>query len=1072
MPPLGFSGRLARFFIDSKLTPLLIIASLALGLYAVIATPKEEEPTIKSPAADVFIAYPGATSQEVDQRIARPTAALIREIPTVKHVVSAAEPDSALLSVEFRDGVDRETALTQLYDRLASNADQMPSDTQPPLIKTRGVEDVPVLTLTLWEGRDDAYALRRLAAEVAVSLEDIPQVSRATVIGGSSREIQVRLDPTRLGARGISPTQVVRAIQGANLRRPADSVRGATILRVEVGGFLKTPEDVAGLVVATGAAGPVYLRDVATVVDGAPERSNYVFQGGRDAGGQDRAAVTIVVTKVRGANAATVNAQVLKRMTSLRGPLIPSDVHVETTRDAGKTATERVSDLLLHMLLATGIVVVLVAVALGWREALIVAVVIPVTLALVPLVYNLTGFTLNRITLAAMIFAIGILVDDAIVIIENIHRRFESGGERSVQTALLAVNEVGNPTILATLTVIAALLPAAFVSGMVGQYLRPLPIGASIAMLYSLVVALTVTPYLAYRMLRGKRLARTYTLGGKPTWGALLGAWYQKGVGSFLDRPKRRWLLYAGVVLALTAAMGLVAVGGAHVKLLPNTDVDEMAVIIDLPAGASLETTAQAASDVTAYLRTVAEVKGYQTYVGVAGPATFQGLARHYTLRSGSHQAEIQIQLVPASERKRRSHDLALDVRPELQRALTPYGATFTVAEAPPGPPVQATLVAEVYGPDPAGRLDLARQVRRAFAQTAGVTDVDWSAKPGTPRVRIEVDPQKAALNGVTPQEVAQTVGTEVAGERAAEARLPDEREPVPVTVRLPLSDRGRVEDLASLSVTNAAGKSVPLTDVARLERDRTEAPIYRKDLLPVIFVTGETVGPRMAPLYAALDLNSPIRRLVTLDGVHPRIAWTGAPADTARYAVAWAGEWTTTYELFRDLGVAFLGALVFIYLLLVGWFRSFLVPLVIMTPIPLTLIGVLPAHALVGMFLSGTGMIGLIALAGILARNSILLIDFANARVEAGASLRDAVLEAGEVRARPILLTAATVILGDGVLLFDPLLEGLGLTLMSGALIATLLTLLLVPVLYHHLLSASARRTAWLQAIRANRRE
>jgi multidrug efflux pump subunit AcrB len=1054
MEPHGFSGRVARLFTDSKLTPLLIVASLALGVYAVVVTPKEEEPTIVVPAADVLIAYPGAGSQEVDQRIARPVASWIREIPDVEHVITAASHDAALVTVQFREGVNREAALTRLYDKLAAHIDEAPPGVQPPLVKPRGIEDVPVLTLTLWSDRDDGASLRRVATELASRLEDIPDVSGAKVIGGYGRELAVQLDRRRLAERGVSPVQVVHAIQAANVRLPAGSVTAPTgVIRVEAGALLRTPEDVASLIVGTTPAGPVYLRDVAAVHDRPEDPSSYVLHHSPSTGGGHRTAATIAITKLRGTNAAVVNDAVLARLETLRDTMLPSDVQIEVTRNAGESASHRVLTLLEHMLLATVIVIGLIVFALGWREGAIVAIVIPVTLALVPFIYYLTGFTLNRITLAAMIFAIGILVDDAIVVIENIHRHFQMGGAPPLDAALIAVDEVGNPTILATFTVIAALLPTAFVTGMTGQYLRPLPIGASVAMLYSLVVALTVTPYLSYRMLRHESKrdgAHAERMSATVSRGRLTG-WYRAAMIRFLDRQRWRFGLYAATLLLLAGSVALVAFGSARVKLLPYGDVDEFAVMIDLPEGASLQTTASAAASVGEHLRSLREVKGYQIYAGTAGPVTFQGIARHYMLRHQPQQAEIQVQLVPASQRTRESHDIAQAIRPAVQQALAPFGATLTIAEAPPGPPVQATIVAEVYGPAYEGQIALARDVRRAFARTSGIADVDWSVEEGPPRLRLSVNHHKAAVNGLAAAQVAHAVHTLVAGERAGLARLPDDREPVPIMVRLPRHERSAVPDLESLYLTGPGGRQVPLSDVVDFERDITEPTIVRKDLLPVVFVTGEAVGSRMAPLYAVLNLTPAIHELVAPDGRPPQVHWAGAPGDASRYSIAWAGEWTTTYEVFRDLGLAFLGVLVLIYLMLVGWFGSFLVPLVIMVPIPLTLIGVFPAHAVLGMFISGTGVIGVIALAGILVRNSILLVDFVNVHLAEGMPLREAVLKAGTVRARPILLTASAVILGDGILLFDPLLEGLGLTLMSGALVSTALTLLLVPVLLYH---------------------
>jgi len=1061
MGPHGFSGRVARLCIDSKVTPLLIIASLVLGMYAVVVTPKEEEPTIVVPAADVLIAYPGAGSQEVDQRIARPVASRIREIPDVEHVITAASHDAALVTVQFREGVNREAALTRLYDKLAAHIDEAPPAAQPPLVKPRGIEDVPVLTLTLWTDRNDGTSLRRLATELAGHLEDIPDVSGASVIGGYGREFAVELDGPRLTERGVSPVQVVQAIRAANVRLPAGSLTGpAGVTRVEAGALLRTPADVASLIVGTTPAGPVYLRDVASVHDRPEDPASYVLHSSPSTGGGHRTAATIAITKLRGTDAAAVNAAVLARLETLRHTMLPSDVQIEVTRNAGETATHRVRTLLEHMLIATLIVIGLIVFALGWREGLIVAIVIPVTLALVPFIYYLSGFTLNRITLAAMIFAIGILVDDAIVVIENIHRHFQLGGTPPLDAALTAVDEVGNPTILATFTVIAALLPTAFVTGMTGQYLRPLPIGASVAMLYSLVVALTVTPYLSYRLLRHepkRHRSRTERTTGAVSHGRLT-AWYRAAMIRFLDRQSWRFGLYAATLLLLAGSVALVVFGSARVKLLPYGDVDEFAVMIDLPEGASLETTASAAAVVGETLRSLTEVKGYQIYAGTAGPVTFQGIARHYMLRREPQQAEIQVQLVAAGQRARESHDIAGAIRPAVQLALAPFGATFTIAEAPPGPPVQATIVAEVYGPAHEGRVALAREVRGTFARASDIADVDWSVEEGPARVRLTVNHQKAALNGLAAAQVAQAVHTLVAGEKAGLARVADDREPVPITVRLARQQRSAVPDLESLYLTAPDGRQVPLSDVVDFERDISEPTIFRKDLLPVVFVTAEAVGSRMAPLYAVLNLTPDIQELVAPDGRPPQVEWVGIAADPSRYSIAWAGEWTTTYEVFRDLGLAFLGVLVLIYLMLVGWFGSFLIPLVIMVPIPLTLIGVLPAHAVLGMFISGTGVIGVIALAGILVRNSILLVDFVNVHLAEGKPLREAVLEAGAVRARPILLTASAVVLGDGILLFDPLLESLGLTLIAGAFVSTALTLLLVPVLVYHVRGATTR--------------
>ena len=1062
---LGFAGRVASAFIESKVTPLMVVAALAAGAYAVITTPKEDDPTIVVPLVEVLVPYPAAGSTEVDERAARPVAALMHEIPTVAHVFSAAGSDGAMITVEFKAGVDAQRALVQVNDRLEANPDLSQPAHLAPLVRPRGSQEVPILVLTFWSETDDPYILRRLAVEVASRLEHIEGLAGSDVIGGLGREITVEADPVRLAGKGVSPARVAQLIQAANLQLPAGDLQGPEgVQRVQAGAFLRGAEDVGSLVVGATPAGPVYLRDVATVRDGPATPDGYVLHRSPATGGAQRLAVNLAVRKVVGKNAIEVTDAVIKRVEGLRGTLIPSDVHVEVTRNAGEIATQKVESLFEHLLIATLIVAGLIALALGRREAAIIGFVIPIIVGLTIVVYAQTGYTLNRLSLAALIFAIGILVDDGIVVIENIHRHFHRGDEEPLDAALHAVSEVGNPTIIANLCVIAALLPMMFLSGLVGQWARGLPYGSIVSMLFSLAVTLTITPYLAYRFLKRGERSSAVVRERRDAPSRRLAGWFQAVATPFLDRPRWRHRLYAVTVLLLIGSLGLIASRTALVQLMSHADEDEFSVMADLPEGANLETTTAAAGDAVAYLMTVPEVSGYQIYAGTPGPLTYQGLARSYGTRTRPHQAEIVVKLRPAADRRRENHELAVAVRPGLSRAFRPYGATYTVVEPPVGPPAMASVAAEIYGPEFEGQVALGEQVREIFSNAPYVADVGMSADSGDREVSLVVDYQKAAVRGVVAAELAQAVRAAVADAPVGYARIPGETEPVPIVVRLPEARRASVADLTGQFVTGAGGQ-VPLADLVHVRRGRVAPPILRKDMMPVVFVTAEPVGPRTASIYVALDLGRPIRHLRAPDGSAPRISWTGAPKSPDAYTVAWGGDYSSTYETLSELNAAFVDVLILIYVLLDGWFGSFTLPLVIMLPIPFTLIGILPAHVLAGEFVSGTGIIGVLMLAGILVRNSVLMIDFIEKATARGVPQREAVLRAGGVRVRPILLTASAVVFGESVLLLDPVMRGLGLTLMSGAVIGTLLTLVLVPVVYYELRTGTDRFEAWWAA-------
>jgi multidrug efflux pump subunit AcrB len=1059
MPSVGLSGRIARAFLTSKLTPVIVLASLLLGALAVVVTPREEEPQIVVPMMDVFVAYPGATAKEVEERVTKPMERKLWEIDGVEYVYSITRPGMAMAIVRFYVGQNSEQSIVKLYNKLMSNADLVPAGVMQPLIKPRSIDDVPVFAATLWSERLDSYALRRVGAEVVEELNRIDNVSETTLIGGERRQVRVLLDPARLRGRGLSPLQVLGALRQANVLLPSGTLtEGGREVLVETGGFLRGAEEVGDVVAGVAAGRPVYLRDVARIEDGPAEPSTYVLMGVGPATGagsvpaslnRDReyAAVTVAVAKKRGTNASLVTEAAAARLEALRGTVIPADVQIAVTRNYGETAREKSDELLKHMLIATVSVILLVILALGWREAVVVAVAVPVTLALTLLVTYLYGYTLNRVTLFALIFSIGILVDDAIVVVENIHRHFtaKGGGSRSKLAAILAVDEVGNPTILATFTVIAALLPLAFVRGLMGPYMRPIPVGASAAMVFSLLVAFIVSPWLGYKVLR-----RVHGAGGREeatTSG--LERLYGGALRPFLASRARRAVALGGVVLLLAGAVALIPLKLVTVKMLPFDNKSELQVVIDMPEGTTLEQTAQVGTEIGRYLRTVPEVANWQLYAGAASPYNFNGLVRHYFLRSAPHEADLQVNLAPKGQRSAQSHEIAKRIRPAITAIGGRFGGRVKVAEIPPGPPVLSTLVAEVYGPDQERRDAVAADVRRVFESTPGVVDVDWFVEDDQQKVTFAVDRTKAALNGISVDQVSQSLAVALGGASAGQVHLPREKEPVELIVRLPREARSGVEALAGVTVPSPGGAQISLAELVRVSRGVEQKTIYHKNLRPVTYVVGDVAGVVESPVYAILAMKRQIAKLRLPEGYELAQFSATQPDRPERYAMKWDGEWHITYEVFRDMGLAFAAVLVLIYILVVAWFRSFLVPLVIMAPIPLTLVGILPGHWLFGAFFTATSMIGFIALAGIVVRNSILLVDFAQAQARESGDLAQAVVQAGAVRFRPIALTAAAVVVASLVMLFDPIFQGLAISMMFGAVASTVLTLVAVPLLY-----------------------
>ncbi|MEZ5404420.1 MAG: efflux RND transporter permease subunit [Bryobacteraceae bacterium] len=1046
-PPveLGMAGRLAHAFIDSKLTPLFIGTSLLLGLFAIYSLPREEEPQIIVPMIDVFVGMPGATAQEVEERVTGPMEKLLWEIPGVEYIYSTSSPGGSLAIVRFRVGENEEAALVRLNQKLQANFDVIPPGASRPLVQARSIDDVPILALTLWSRRYNDLELRRVAAQITDTIKQAPDVSEVRMLGGQRRVLRVEADPSRLAAYGLTLADLHRAIGGANQRIPSGRFAGSNReIVLESGEFLRTADDVAAVVVAAPRGKAVFVRDVARVSDTGEEPSQYVQYA---EAGRFHPAVTVSVAKRKGTNAIDVAEGVLHRVDALKGTLIPSEVEVTITRHYGETAAEKSNELLFHMGIAVVSVSLLIALTLGLRESIIVFTAIPVTLALTLTVFYLYGYTLNRITLFALIFSIGILVDDAIVVVENIvrHRHLPCNyGRPILDVAVEAVAEVGNPTILATFTVIAAILPMAFVRGLMGPYMRPIPIGATAAMAFSLIVAFLVTPYVAVRVF-GKEPPALHGSGEDR-----LTRFYRVVMGRILSTFASRWGFIAGVTILLLGAMSLVYVEFVKVKMLPFDNKSEFQIIVDTPEGTTLEETARVTRLMGEAAFQIPEVVNVQTYAGAASPFNFNGLVRHYYLRRGSNAGDVQVNLLPKHDRDRQSHEIAKALRVLLQPIAKANGANVKVSEVPPGPPVLQTLVAEIYGPTEEGRLRVAGEVRRILESTAGIVDVDWYVEDEQPRERILVDSEKAALHGISTAEIARTLRMASAGETAGLLHVDRAKEDIPIDVRLTRADRSNIARLRELELRGPNGRPVALGELITVEHDTVERNIYHKNLMPVTYVTADVAGAMESPVYAILAVGPKIDKMRIPEGYSIEQFTAAQPGDDAKYAMKWDGEWHITYEVFRDLGLAFAAVLVLIYVLVVGWFQSLLTPLIIMAAIPFSLVGILPAHGLLDAFFTATSMIGFIAGAGIVVRNSIILVDFVELRLAQGMPLAEAVIDAGAVRFRPMMLTAAAVVVGSSVILFDPIFQGLAIALMAGEIASLALSRMAVPVLYY----------------------
>ncbi|MDP2794680.1 MAG: efflux RND transporter permease subunit [Sulfurisoma sp.] len=1049
---MGISGRIAALFLRNSMTPLLAIIAMLLGLFATLVTPREEEPQINVTMANVFVPFPGASASDVENLVARGAEQVLSRISGIEHVYSVSRPGMAIITVQYQVGEDPIQALVRLYDTIQANRDWASPElgVQEPVIKPKGIDDVPIVTLT-FHGDDattSGFDLQQVARAVEIDLKRISGTRDVTTIGGPGHAIRVAMDSDRMSAHGVTAQDLKAALQLSNASQQAGSlVSGNREILVQTGTYIESAAEVKRLVVGVHAGRPVFMADVATIEDGPDQPLRYVWHG--QPGKSESPAVTLSISKKPGVNAADVASQVIARANALKGVVIPDGVEFSVTRNYGETATEKAQKLIGKLVVATAFVVLLVLFALGKREAVIVGTAVTLTLAATLFASWAWGFTLNRVSLFALIFSIGILVDDAIVVVENIHRWHMLYPEKTLADIIPgAVDEVGGPTILATFTVIAALLPMAFVSGLMGPYMSPIPINASMGMFISLAIAFVVTPWLALKLMKpahhaveDKTTARLMTL-----FHRILPRFLAERTG----RAARR-KLWIGIVLAIFASVSLGLFKLVVLKMLPSDNKSEFQVVLDMPVGTPLEETARVLRDMSAYLATVPEVRDYQAYAGAASPINFNGLVRQYYLRASPEMGDIQVNLVDKKQRDRQSHEVAVGVRGTLGEIARRSGGNAKVVEVPPGPPVMSPIVAEIYGPDHAGQIEVAKMVRAAFESTPDIFDIDDSVdEPAEKRV-LRVNQAKAAQLGVSQADIVATVRLGLTGEDVTPVHGGDAKYEIPVRLTLPAERQDSLDQLLKLRVKSRDGQLVPVSELVEVRKTLREQVIHHKDLLPVVYVYGDMGGKLDSPLYGMFDIRSKLKDAPLPQGGTLGEYFISQPKDPyAGYSLKWDGESQVTYETFRDMGIAYAVGLVLIYLLVVAQFKSYLVPLIIMAPIPLTIIGVMPGHALLGAQFTATSMIGMIALAGIIVRNSILLVDFINEQVAGGMDFAEAVIESAAIRAKPIALTGLAAMLGALFILDDPIFSGLAISLIFGILVSTVLTLVVIPVLYY----------------------
>lgn len=1059
---MGISGRIAKKFLLTEITPLLALVGLLLGLFAVMVTPREEDPQINVTFANVFIPFPGATAQEVEQLVSTPAEQVLSEIVGIKHIYSTSRPGMSVLTIQYVVGEDRTEALVRLYNKIASNQDWLPKNlgVGQPLVKPKGIDDVPIITITLWTEDDtkSAYELSQVAHAVEAELKRVPGSRDIYTVGAPERVVHVLLDSAKLAGYGISLQDLRYALQVSSTASDAvNLVSNNEEIQVVAGTFLSSAEEIADMVVGVFKDKPVYLRDVAEVRHEPDSPDSYVTfgtgMGAEHLGLQPNVsspAVTIAVAKKPGQNAVSLANDVVERFEQLKNTYIPADVHATVTRNYGATADTKSKKLIHKLIIETIAVSLLIWLALGWREAFIVGAAVVITLSVTLFASWAYGFTLNRVSLFALIFSIGILVDDAIVVVENIHRHMQMGAKNLTKAIPLAVDEVGGPTILATFTVIAALMPMAFVSGLMGPYMSPIPINASMGMLVSLAVAYVVTPWMTNKVLANVK----FDHGSHDNGSGKMRAFYDKTIQPFLDDKKgagrRNWLL-AGILFLILASVSLAGIKVVVLKMLPFDNKSEFQIVLDMPEGTTLEQTSRVLNEVGQRLKTVEEVSDYQIYAGTAAPINFNGLVRQYYLREGSHVGDIQVNLVDKHYRDRQSHEIAQDVRQEVLDLAKKYNASIKVVEVPPGPPVLSPIVAEVYGLDYQGQIEIAKELKSIFETTDDIVDIDDSIEAPQRRITVKVDTQKAALLGVSHQSITSAVGTVLGGEDVIYLHRKELKYAVPVRLEFHVEMKDQIDSVLNLKIRSRNNELVPMSEIVTVAESTLEHSIHHKDLLPVVYVMGDMAGETDSPLYGMFDIYGKINsKPVERYGETIEQNLIDAPSDPYFYSVKWDGEWQVTYDTFRDMGIAYAFGMILVYLLVVAQFRSYMVPLVIMAPIPLTIIGVMPGHALLDKQFTATSMIGMIALAGIIVRNSILLVDFINEQLRHGTELKEAIINASTVRTKPIILTAVAAMVGAFFIIDDPIFGGLAVSLIFGILVSTLLTLIVIPVLYY----------------------
>ncbi len=1052
----GLAGKIAKLFIGSKLTVLLMIVFMIIGVYSSFLIPREEEPQIDVPIADIFVGYPGASPTEVESRVVKPLEKLISNIKGVEYVYSTSMKEQAMVIVQFYVGEDIERSFVKLYNEINKHMDIMPKGVTFPLVKTRAIDDVPMLGLTLWSENYDDYQLKQIAQELTDEIEKINDVSAIQKIGGRNRQLRVVLDKDKMAESGLDFIAVAQMIKANNSQLSGGTFdKYDTEFTVTTGRFLETTEDVENLVVGIQQNQPIYLKQIAAIYDGAELPKNYVSLGFGQASenaqlyNSEYPAVTISIAKRKGADAMKISDIILNKVDHLKQNLIPSDVHVEVTRNYGETASQKVSELLMHLIGAIIAVTFVVMLAMGWRGGLVVFLSVPITFALTLLSYYMLDYTLNRITLFALVFVTGIVVDDSIIIAENMHRHFKMKRLPFKQAALYAINEVGNPTILATFTVIASVLPMAFVSGLMGPYMSPMPIGASIAMILSLFVALTITPYLGFVFLREKE-KKGKKKEEKQLEETFIYRIYERFEKPLLENKKTRWIFLGITFILLLASVAMFFTKSVAVKMLPFDNKNEFQVVIDMPEGTTLERTAVVAKEISQYLSTRPEVVNYQSYVGTSAPITFNGLVRHYDLRGGSNVADIQVNLVDKHERSAQSHQIASLLRPEIRKIGKKYNANIKVVEVPPGPPVLSTIVGEIYGPDYDKQIAVASQVQSLLNQTKDVVDVDWMVEADQTEYEFIIDKQKAMLYGVSPRQISYTLNLALSEKAITNLYDEDASNQVGLLLALDEKEKSTINEISQLKVKSGIGTMITIGDLTEINKTTSAKSIYRKNQKRVVYVLADMAGELESPVYAILGMTDKLKEIDIPEGYKLEELYSKQPDFEDDYTIKWDGEWQITLEVFRDLGIAFLGVIIIIYILIVGWFQNFKAPIVMMVAIPLSLVGIVFGHWILDAFFTATSFIGMIALAGIMVRNSVLLIDFINLRVAEGVPLKQAVIDAGAVRTTPILLTAGTVVIGAFVILFDPIFQGLAISLMGGTIASTVLTLLVVPLVYY----------------------